>query len=535
MIGPHMDSHGALRRLVYWILIVAAVGSMSGRIMAVRSEMGGTPLLSANDRSRWSTVRALVDYGTYAIDDVIFKSSGARDREWYTIDMVKHRGRDGREHYYSSKPPLLATLLAAPYWLLRTLTGASLADEPFYVVRVILLMVNVLPLALYFVMLARLVEQYGTSDFGRIFVMTCATWGTFLTTFAVTLNNHIFAAVSVLGAVCAALPLWTGASRAAWRYFIAGGAAAFAVTSELPALSFFALLAAALFWQAPARTVLYFLPAAAVIAAAFWITNYVAHASWRPPYAHRGIGPFVTELDETFTPTNPPAPQALQTLRQELAESSVNVAAAIELKQQRGRWMLWDAENQQRLALVQADGRWRVHAWDDWYSYEGSYWTEARRTGVDRGEPSRLTYAFHVLVGHHGIFSLTPVWLLSACGLVLWLFGVSRETASASVQRDLAAMVLVLSVVCLTFYLARPLVDRNYGGVTNGFRWMFWFIPLWLVVMLPAADAAANRPLRRAVALAALLISIFSASYTPLNPWSHPWIYRYWQYIEWIS
>jgi len=31
-----------------------------------------------------------------------------------------------------------------------------------------------------------------------------------------------------------------------------------------------------------------------------------------------------------------------------------------------------------------------------------------------RGEPTRLLYAVHVLVGHHGIFSLTPVWLLSA-------------------------------------------------------------------------------------------------------------------------
>ncbi len=48
------------------------------------------PFLSANDRSRWDTVRALVEHGTYAIDDVI------REPGWDTIDMVKHPGATAR-------------------------------------------------------------------------------------------------------------------------------------------------------------------------------------------------------------------------------------------------------------------------------------------------------------------------------------------------------------------------------------------------------------------------------------------------------
>ena len=48
-----------------------------------------------------------------------------------------------------------------------------------------------------------------------------------------------------------------------------------------------------------------------------------------------------------------------------------------------------------------------------------SYWLDPQ--GIDRGEPSELTYALHVLVGHHGVFSLTPVWLLSVWGAWLWL------------------------------------------------------------------------------------------------------------------
>ena len=45
-----------------------------------------------------------------------------------------------------------------------------------------------------------------------------------------------------------------------------------------------------------------------------------------------------------------------------------------------------------------------------------------------------------------------------------------------------------MTLICLVFYiLLRPQEDRNYGGMTSGFRWMFWFAPLWLVVMIPAA------------------------------------------------
>ena len=127
----------------------------------------------------------------------------------------------------------------------------------------------------------------------------------------------------------------------------------------------------------------------------------------------------------------------------------------------------------------------RVHVHRQWRRAQ-SYWLD--RQGIDRGEPTKLLYAVHVLVGHHGIFSLTPVWLLS-------MWGRRHVAASRATQsrRDLAAMVAALTLVCLVFYIGlRPQEDRNYGGMTSGFRWMFWFAPLWLVVMLPAADRLAR-------------------------------------------
>ncbi|MCX6634316.1 MAG: hypothetical protein NT090_04395, partial [Acidobacteria bacterium] len=98
-----------------------------------------------------------------------------------------------------------------------------------------------------------------------------------------------------------------------------------------------------------------------------------------------------------------------------------------------------------------------------------------------------------------------------------------------------AAAIAVISLACLTFYLGQPVMHRNYGGVTSGLRWMFWFAPLWLLAMLPAADAMAGRRWARGTALVLLALSVLSASYPTWNPWTHPWMMNYLQYMGWIS
>ena len=85
----------------------------------------------------------------------------------------------------------------------------------------------------------------------------------------------------------------------------------------------------------------------------------------------------------------------------------------------------------------------------------------------------------------------------------------------------------MLSLVCLAFYLSRPQIDRNYGGMTSGLRWMFWFAPLWLVAMLPAADRLAHSRAGRGLALVLLALSVLSASYPTWNPWTHPWLWNF--------
>jgi len=500
------QSRAQLRRGVYFLLILIGTGSILGRIAAVddinrtavedyrfkrevsikkqklrkmnlseerykealaqeiarlekelKPEMQRRPFLSANDRSRMCTVRALVEPDMrveghpYSIDKVIQQPG------WDTIDMVKHDG-----HLYSSKPPLLPTLMAGEYWVINRLTGMNFATHPFTLARIMLISVNLIPLLVYFVVLAALIERFSRSDWGSIFVMAAAVFGTFLTTFAIVINNHLPAAVCLAVAIYAAVKIWFDDERRLRFFIIAGLFAAGTAANELPALSILGLLSLALLWKAPWQAIFAYAPAAALVVAAFIGTNWAAHEDLKPPYLHRKPG-------------------------------------------------------------------------DNWYDYtyelngktHESYWNNP--TGVDLGQPSLSFYASHILIGHHGIFSLTPIWLLSIGGLAMWL----RQKDEREL-RELAALITVVSAVCLAFYMFRPEHHRNYGGITSGLRWMFWFAPLWLVAMIPAADAMARRWWTKAIACVLLAASVFSVSYPVWNPWTHPWLMDYLHYAGWV-
>src|SRR6202790_4379817 len=196
MNPPSDEPRSALRRAAYMVLIAASIGGILGRVMAINSvdriaqaqalkKQGRAdwqierPFLSGNDRSRWDTVRALVEHGTYAIDEIVVQPG------WDTIDMVKHddQGRPAPKvdegHLYSSKPPLLATLWAGEYWVIHKLTGKTLGAHPYAIGRCMLILSNVVALAILFWLLAELAERFGTTDFGRIFMVGCGCFGTF--------------------------------------------------------------------------------------------------------------------------------------------------------------------------------------------------------------------------------------------------------------------------------------------------------------------------------------------------------------------
>jgi hypothetical protein len=173
----------------------------------------------------------------------------------------------------------------------------------------------------------------------------------------------------------------------------------------------------------------------------------------------------------------------------------------------------------------------------NWYNYTymrgkreiESYWaTREKKSKVDQGEESLSKYAFHVLIGHHGIFLLTPIWLLSVAGAPLWL---SRDGGR---WQALIFWIGLVTAVCLAFYIARPLDDRNYGGTASAFRWVFWMAPLWLVAMLPLLDAV-TRGWQRCVCLVLLAFSAMSAAWPTWNPWIHPWAVNLMNHLGWLD
>jgi hypothetical protein len=199
---PHetSDERQRLRQFVYLLVIaIAAANSLAGitTVTVLYSPARPwprhpvhTPMFSANDRSRWCTVWSLVERGTYQIDEII------EHRGWDTIDKGRFQ-----EHFYSSKPPFLSTIVAGLYWLLKRGFGLDLLSHTHETVQVILLIVNWLPWIVSLALLAAMGEKYARSDWSRIFLVVAAAAGTFLTTFLTTLNNHTVAAASVVFAL----------------------------------------------------------------------------------------------------------------------------------------------------------------------------------------------------------------------------------------------------------------------------------------------------------------------------------------------
>jgi hypothetical protein len=552
---PSPDSQR--RCLVYSLLIAVAASQAVGRIASAErlyepslhrpkgSEYNGLPLwpekrpdpwptFSSNDRSRWAAVRSLVDEGTFVIgqrsievtlassaalfagpdplQEAVLAAAGQRARiasdsgivfedGWGTVDKVL---QPTTLQFYSTKPPLLTVLAAAEYWALKNALGWSIIENPWQVIPAILITFNVVPMVLYLALLALLLERWGQTDWGRYFVLGTACFGTLVTPFLISFNNHTIAVCTTMIAVYAVVRLLEGGGPG-W-FALAGFAAGLTAAAELPATAFAVGVGVYLLWRWPARALAFFVPAALVPVAALLGCNYAEFGRLKLAYAEFG-GP--------------------------------------------------------------------------WYEYEGSHWLRVEgvvRRGIDWASRSegKWAYAFHMMLGHHGLFSLTPVLALAAVGMVQGAWRVvsvpltpqpplpqgergSRNLRSLTLPARyipapplspcgrggagggegaerrpldlLATFTLLLSLVVIGYYIFK---SDNYGGWSNGLRWLMWLTPLWLLSTLPVADSLARSPRLRALGLLLLAISIGSMTYQQWNPWRHPWLYAIMEQRGWI-
>ncbi len=534
--GQANDPQCDFGRLVPWLLIAACLAVNGARIATVRNDRtrGESPFFSANDRSRWCTIRALVDHGTFAIDRVIDPTG--QSIHWDTIDKVQHVGWDGQLHFYSSKPPLFPTLLAAKYWVIKQITGWNLRDHPLAVGRWILATTNLTALAVLLGCLACWLRRQQASAATHLLVMTTAGFGTFLTTFAITLNNHLPAAAAIMAALLCLDRIVRQPERSSVGDFvILGVSAAFAAANELPALGFWVAAGGLAAWCNLRRTATAFVAGTLLVAIPFFWINWLAHGEWSPAYSHRQDGPvlftvegdFRESLDAGETIPDPiiwafqksSAAEAFVSLREPYVTASRWMGQNVGL----GRWVIRDRRGPNQWVLIQNDERTlAVHAWGNWYDYPGSYWTTTsgdNRSLVDRGERSRFVYLVHATVGHHGFWSLTPIFLLAVLGIGQWSLG------RAPAPPVLAWLAIAMTVMVFAFYVSRETHDRNYGGMTSGLRWAFWLIPFWLGGLAFACQRYQHHRWWWPVAIALLAFSIWSATYSWSNPWTHPWPY----------
>jgi len=457
------ESDAGKRRLDF-ILIAVTAGAVLGLIFLARAEPDSRgvalPMHGVNDRSRWETIYSLAERGAYNIDKTPWPD---------TIDRVRLHG-----HFYSSKPPLLETLLAGEYLLLKKLSFGRLSfrTSPETVIRLIVASVNLVPLVIFLALFSRLLDRLAPDPWVRAYTMTAAGLGTFLTGFSITLNNHTIAGFSFFFALYPAFLIWREGRRAPRLFAVAGLFAGFAAVNEFPALAFLVALGGGLAWKARRQTLTWFLPLALLPIAGHFVTNYLVTGDLTPAYAHKSAYVYPGSY-----------------------------------------WLIDPASG--RLVGSEVDPA------------TGSFTGQIGK-GIDNQYEPWPIYLFNMLVGHHGIFSLSPIFIFT-------LLGVWRSLRSPNNSlRAFAALAAFLTLLLLVFYTFFA-GQRNYGGMCCGLRWFFWLIPLWLMLLPEGLQSKAAHRWFRGMALGFLLVSAVSVFYCARNPWVRPWIQQYLYYKQWIK
>lgn len=458
------------RQTVALLVIVSATALALGVTLRAPTNYG------ANDISRWCTVWSLLERGSYKIDDCPWQDQ-TQDKVLRPDPFATPaEGEDAPRHFYSSKPPMLPTVIAGILYPFRAAIGVPLdhvvsqarleryvskevdgetvrvletpdpVPWPSYIFyfKPIIVLLNIVPFMLVLVVYARYLDRFAANEWTWLFCLFSASLGLLLLSFNQTLNNHTIAAYSAFFALYGLMAASSREQPGAWPFLVAGFFGAFCACNELPAALFGIMLFLALVVRDPRSTLKYFVPAAAVPILLFFVTQYAAFGQLRPVYEEFGT------------------------------ES---------------------------------------------YEYEGSYWTTPLEMDWFNKHPeSNAKYLFHMTLGHHGVFSLTPIFLFS-------IYGAARLVASRlkDGSRAIGWMTLILTIALIAFYTWNPKA-RNYGGSTQGLRWLFWLIPFWLFTLPRGVESGQRRAAVRWACAAALGVSVLSVGYALRTPWSHPWL-----------
>ncbi|MGH7173088.1 MAG: hypothetical protein ACRELG_22635, partial [Gemmataceae bacterium] len=376
------DTPLALRRSIYVLLIVTAAAMAVGRVLSVELVYEPTlsqdwpndpghprrrwpatapramPTFSSNDRSRWAAVRALVDEGTWVVgrrDRQTGKDSGIIFEDGWQ-SVDKMLNPDTLE-FYSTKPPLLTFLVAGEYWLLKKTFGWSLSEE----------------------------NPNGEADHRFAVVRVCL------------LTFNVLPFVIYLW-LLARLTERFGVTDWGRLFVVAAACFATLVTPFLITLNNHTLATCSVVVAVYAAVRLFSSPEGAwrwFIVAGFFAGFTAVNELPATAFA-AGLG-LLLLLRFPW-----------RTLRAFVPAALVPVAALLALN--------YAELGEFKLAYSKFG--------TEWYEYEGSHWKnlpDKSKRGIDwaKNRENKGAYAFNLLLGHHGWFSLTPIYLLALAGMEL--------------------------------------------------------------------------------------------------------------------
>lgn len=401
------------------------------------------PQLGVNPASRMAAVEALVEHGTWAIDDTFLRQ--------HTIDRVFWQ-----DHWYSSKPPLPALMGAPVYALLHHGLGMSFREDRYRVAALMRIPLAVFPwfvgVLAWLALLRRMVP-----DDPLLQTTAAAFWvlGALPITYAGDWNNHTWATSALLLGAASLFPTV--------QPFLSGPSPAPRV-DPLPGPAPTPRWAAAgLCWGAAIVFDLGAIPIVGMLG--LWVLQHAVRHGQRRPLLAIALGALVFPLMQIGV-----------------------------------QWQL--------------AGTWRpFYTLPEAYNYPGSYWQQP--ANFDALQEPKWVYAAHALVGHHGLFALSP-WLLAGFAAL----GAALRRPTPVELRRLAAGLLIATLFIWAYYLHRT---HNYGGRCVGMRW--WMVTHPALALAAVVLARRHRWVHRAPFAVGMVLawSVVACASGTHAPWEEGW------------
>ena len=225
-------------RSTYWIIIGSGLLLIIFTFSRTR--------LTTNPLSRIITVERIVDAGTMAhltpTDTTQFELS---------IDVVKVG-----DNIYSSKPPSYPLIMAGQAYLLKLITGKTFYEGKKTAIRLLTLLNQVIPYLVILILALIMARQYYDDSWTINFLILSMTIGSLAYGYAVTINNHTFAAILIFIAFFCTWAIWFKEQTSILWFIILGFCGGLAASNDFPGLAFLGLFLLVAVYKNPVKGII---------------------------------------------------------------------------------------------------------------------------------------------------------------------------------------------------------------------------------------------------------------------------------------